>query len=36
MDRAVASARADLGDDHTAAVALVGVYHNLVRRWAQV
>jgi PKHD-type hydroxylase len=36
LDRAVASARADLGDDHPAAVALVGVYHNLVRRWARV
>ncbi len=35
FDRAVASARADLGDAHPAAIALVGVYHNLVRMWAQ-
>ena len=36
LDRAVAAARADLGDGHAAAVALVGVYHNLVRMWAEV
>jgi len=36
LDQAVASARADLGDAHPAAVALVGVYHNLIRIWAQV
>jgi PKHD-type hydroxylase len=36
LDRAIAAARADLGDDHAAAVALVGAYHNLVRLWAEV
>ena len=35
LDQAVAAARGDLGDDHAAAVALVGVYHNLIRMWAQ-
>jgi len=35
LDQAVAAARADLGDDHAAAVSLVGVYHNLIRMWAQ-
>jgi len=35
LDQAVAAARADLGDEHAAAVALVGVYHNLIRMWAQ-
>ena len=35
LDQAVAAARDDLGDDHAAAVALVGVYHNLIRMWAQ-
>jgi PKHD-type hydroxylase len=36
LDRAIAAARADLGDAHAAAVSLVGVYHNLVRMWAEV
>jgi PKHD-type hydroxylase len=36
LDRAVAAARADLGDTHAAAVSLVGVYHNLVRMWCEV
>jgi PKHD-type hydroxylase len=36
MDQAIVAARSDLGDDHAAAVALVGAYHNLVRMWAQV
>jgi PKHD-type hydroxylase len=36
LDRAIAAARADLGDTHAAAVSLVGVYHNLVRMWAEV
>lgn len=35
LDQAVAAARGDLGDDHAAAVALVGVYHNLIRMWAE-
>lgn len=36
LDRAIAAARADLGDTHAAAVSLVGVYHNLVRMWCEV
>jgi PKHD-type hydroxylase len=36
LDRAIAAARADLGDTHAAAVALVGAYHNLIRMWAEV
>ena len=36
LDQAIIAARADLGDDHPAAVALVGVYHNLIRMWSQV
>ena len=35
LDQAVATARGDLGDDHPAAVSLVGVYHNLIRMWAE-
>jgi PKHD-type hydroxylase len=35
LDRAIAAARADLGDTHAAAVSLVGVYHNLVRMWCE-
>jgi len=36
LDRAIAAARRDLGDAHGAAVSLVGVYHNLIRMWAEV
>jgi len=36
LDRAIAAARTDLGDDHAAAVSLVGAYHNLVRMWCAV
>jgi predicted 2-oxoglutarate/Fe(II)-dependent dioxygenase YbiX len=32
----VISARGDLGDDHPAAIAMVGVYHNLIRMWSQI
>ncbi len=35
LDSAVADVRRDLGDAHSAAVRLVGIYHNLVRGWAQ-
>lgn len=35
LDQAVAAARRDLGDDHPSAVSLVGVYHNLIRMWAE-
>ena len=36
LDQAIAAARTDLGDDHSASVALTGAYHNLVRMWARV
>jgi PKHD-type hydroxylase len=36
LDQAIIGARAGLGDEHDAAVALVGVYHNLIRLWSQV
>jgi PKHD-type hydroxylase len=36
LDRAIAAARADLGDEHAAAISLVGAYHNLVRMWCEV
>jgi PKHD-type hydroxylase len=36
LDRAIAAARGALGDEHPAAVGLVGTYHNLVRLWAEV
>ncbi len=35
FDQAIAAARGGLGDGDPAAVALVGVYHNLIRMWAQ-
>ena len=35
LDRSIATVRADLGDDHPAAVRLTGTYHNLVRMWAE-
>ena len=35
LDQAIAGARRDLGDGHADAVSLVGVYHNLVRMWAE-
>lgn len=35
LDQAVGGARRDLGDNHAAAVSLVGVYHNLIRMWAE-
>ena len=35
LDRATSAARARLSDEDPAAISLVGVYHNLVRMWAQ-
>lgn len=35
LDQAIIGARKDLGDAHPSAIALVGVYHNLVRLWSQ-
>ena len=36
LDKAIAAARADLGDEHPAAISLTGSYHNLIRMWSQV
>lgn len=36
LDQAIIETRAALGDDHRASLALTGVYHNLLRRWAEV
>jgi PKHD-type hydroxylase len=36
LDRTTAEVRAALGDDHGAAIALAGTYHNLIRMWAKV
>jgi PKHD-type hydroxylase len=36
LDQATSAARAGLGDGDPAAISLVGVYHNLVRMWAEV
>jgi PKHD-type hydroxylase len=36
LDRAITETRAALGDEHHAAIALTGVYHNLLRRWSEL
>jgi PKHD-type hydroxylase len=36
LDQAIIETRAALGDKHRAALSLTGVYHNLLRRWAEV
>ncbi len=36
LDRAIIKARAELGDKHPAVLELTAVYHNLLRRWAEV
>ena len=36
LDRATSATRLRLGDEDSAAVSLVGVYHNLIRMWAEV
>lgn len=36
LDMAINAATADLPPDHPAPVALTGVYHNLIRQWAEV
>jgi PKHD-type hydroxylase len=36
LDQAIAAARTDLGDDHSASISLTGAYHNLLRLWAQI
>jgi PKHD-type hydroxylase len=35
LDQGVQAVAADLGQDHAAAIRLTGVYHNLLRRWAE-
>jgi PKHD-type hydroxylase len=35
LDRGVIDIRGALGDDHPAVVRLTGVYHNLLRQWAE-
>ncbi len=34
LDRAIQQLRAELPEDHHAVVQLTGLYHNLLRRWA--
>jgi PKHD-type hydroxylase len=36
LDQAIIKTRADLGDRHAAVLELTAVYHNLLRRWAEV
>ena len=36
LDRAIQAAGADLGGGHDTVVALTAVYHNLLRRWAEL
>lgn len=36
MDMALQRLRGEVGDGHASLVALTGVYHNLLRRWAEV
>ena len=36
LDRGITGARADLSDDNASVVALTSVYHNLLRRWAEL
>jgi PKHD-type hydroxylase len=36
LDQAIIKTRTDLGDRHAAVLELTAVYHNLLRRWAEV
>lgn len=36
MDRSIQLLRRDVTEDHPALVALIGCYHNLLRRWAEL
>jgi PKHD-type hydroxylase len=36
LDQAIIKTRTDLGDKHAAVLELTAVYHNLLRRWAEV
>jgi PKHD-type hydroxylase len=36
LDQSITRTRADLGDTHEAVLGLTAVYHNLLRRWAEV
>jgi PKHD-type hydroxylase len=36
LDQSIIKTRAELGDTHEAVLGLTAVYHNLLRRWAEV
>ena len=36
LDQSIIKTRAELGDTHQAVLGLTAVYHNLLRRWAEV
>jgi PKHD-type hydroxylase len=36
LDQSIRKTRAELGDTHEAVLGLTAVYHNLLRRWAEV
>ena len=36
LDQSIIETRAELGDKHAAVLELTAVYHNLLRRWAEV
>lgn len=36
LDQSIIKTRAELGDKHEAVLGLTGVYHNLLRKWAEV
>ena len=36
LDQSIIKTRAELGDTHDAVLGLTAVYHNLLRRWAEV
>jgi PKHD-type hydroxylase len=36
LDQSIIKLRSELGDRHAAVLELTAVYHNLLRRWAEV
>jgi PKHD-type hydroxylase len=36
LDQAIIKTRSELGDRHAAVLELTAIYHNLLRRWAEV
>jgi PKHD-type hydroxylase len=36
LDQAIIRTRSELGDRHAAVLELTAIYHNLLRRWAEV